>query len=43
MKHVLIVGSGLIGLNTAYALKQRGVPEITIIDGGPGTARSFDG
>jgi D-amino-acid dehydrogenase len=36
MKHVLIIGSGLIGLSTAFALKQRGVPEITIIDSAPG-------
>jgi D-amino-acid dehydrogenase len=36
MKHVLIIGSGVIGLSTAYSLKQRGVPEITIIDSGPG-------
>ena len=36
MKHVLIIGSGLIGLSTAFALKQRGVPEITILDGAPG-------
>ena len=36
MNHVLIVGSGLQGLNTAYALKTRGIPEITIIDGAPG-------
>jgi D-amino-acid dehydrogenase len=36
MKHVLIIGSGLIGLSTAYALKQRGVPYITILDGAPG-------
>ena len=36
MNHVLIIGSGLQGLNTAYALKSRGIPEITIIDGAPG-------
>src|SRR5688572_8700469 len=36
MKHVLIIGSGLIGLSTAFALKQRGVPDITILDAAPG-------
>jgi D-amino-acid dehydrogenase len=36
MKHVLIIGSGVIGLSTAFSLKQRGVPEITIIDSAPG-------
>jgi D-amino-acid dehydrogenase len=36
MKHVLIIGSGLIGLSTAFALKQRGVPDITILDSAPG-------
>ena len=36
MKHVLIIGSGLQGLNTAYALKRRGVPDITIIDSAAG-------
>jgi D-amino-acid dehydrogenase len=36
MKHVLIIGSGLQGLNAAYALKQRGVSEITIVDSAAG-------
>lgn len=35
MKHVLIIGSGVIGLSTAFALRQRGVPEITILDAAP--------
>jgi D-amino-acid dehydrogenase len=35
MKHVLIIGGGVIGLTTAFALKQRGVPEVTILDGAP--------
>lgn len=36
MKHALIIGSGLIGLSTAFALKQRGVPDITVLDSAPG-------
>ena len=35
MRHVLIVGGGIIGLSTAFALRQRGVPEITILDPAP--------
>jgi D-amino-acid dehydrogenase len=40
MRHVLIIGSGIIGLSTAYALSQRGAPEITLLDaaGGPNGA-----
>lgn len=36
MKHVVVVGGGIIGLSTAFALKQRGVPEVTIIEEGSG-------
>lgn len=36
MKHVLIIGGGIIGLSTAFALKQRGVPQVTVIDSAPG-------
>lgn len=32
MQRVAIVGGGIIGLSLAYALRQRGVPEVTIID-----------
>lgn len=36
MKHVAIIGGGVIGLSTAYSLLQRGVPEITILEAGSG-------
>ena len=36
MQHVAILGSGVIGLSTAYALRQRGVPRVTVLEGGPG-------
>lgn len=36
MQHVAIVGSGVIGLSTAFALRQRGVPRVTVLEGGPG-------
>jgi D-amino-acid dehydrogenase len=36
MKQTVIIGGGLIGLSTAFALHQRGVPNITVIESGPG-------
>jgi D-amino-acid dehydrogenase len=36
MKPTIIIGGGLIGLSTAFALHQRGVPNITILEAGPG-------
>ncbi|MDQ2683939.1 MAG: FAD-dependent oxidoreductase [Chloroflexota bacterium] len=32
MKHVVIIGGGLIGLSTAYSLQQRGVEQVTILE-----------
>lgn len=36
MRHVVIIGGGVIGLSTAFALCQRGVPRITVLEGGSG-------
>ena len=38
MQHVAIIGSGVIGLSTAFALRARGVPRITVLEGGPGAS-----
>ena len=38
MQHVAIVGSGVIGLSTAFALRQRGVPRVTVLEGAWDTA-----
>ncbi|MGO8646496.1 FAD-dependent oxidoreductase, partial [Rhizobium ruizarguesonis] len=38
MEHVAIIGSGVIGLSTAFALRARGVPRITVLEGGPGAS-----
>ena len=35
MQRVVIIGGGIIGLSTAYALHQRGVPEIVVIEEAP--------
>src|SRR3954447_7819166 len=35
MQRVVVIGGGIIGLNTAYALQQRGVPKIIVIDEAP--------
>jgi D-amino-acid dehydrogenase len=35
MRHVLIIGGGVIGLTTAFSLRQRGVPQVTVLDGAP--------
>jgi len=32
VRKVVIVGGGVIGLSTAYALQRQGVPEVTVID-----------
>ena len=34
MKPIVVVGGGVIGLCTAFALQQRGVP-VTVLDAGP--------
>lgn len=36
MKQTIIIGSGVIGLSAAFALHQRGVTDITILEAGPG-------
>jgi D-amino-acid dehydrogenase len=36
MRRVVIIGGGIIGLSTAYALYKQGVPEITIVDAAEG-------
>ena len=36
MRHVVIIGGGVIGLSAAYALRQRGVPRITVLEASSG-------
>ena len=37
MKHVLVLGAGILGVHTAYFLRQRGY-EVTVVDRQPGAA-----
>ena len=37
MKRVLVLGAGILGVHTAYFLRQRGY-EVTVIDRQPGPA-----
>jgi len=32
MRRIVVVGGGVVGLNTAWALQRAGVPEITVVD-----------